>query len=347
MPEDRLVGAHRLIRATGRRSARSSSASRRGAARARLRPASDRSSSSSAQRRLGPLDHGDDLGAVGERRDRLDQGRAGAAPGDDLAVGEADRVAAAKAAVGVVACGRGDGADPDRREPGARAARRSRPRHRAGSNSTSAASPACWELGWHDDDRARRCRRQPRRLLGRHRTFGEFGRTTTSSAGRRLDPGEQVLGRRVQRRAAVDDERAEPPRTAPAAPRRWRPRRPRTRRARAAPAGSATCSCMSAMSSSADVAGAGEQRLRGVGVVGVDVDLERRLVADDEDRVADRLEPADEGVALEPLAGDDEVGAVAVRASRRGGPGRAAPPRSGGSRAAGPPRPRARRPSRG
>ena len=43
------------------------------------------------------------------------QGRAGAAPGDDLAVGEADRVALAEAALGVVAGGRGDAAGGDRR----------------------------------------------------------------------------------------------------------------------------------------------------------------------------------------------------------------------------------------
>ena len=41
-------------------------------------------------------DHGDDLGPLGEALDRRRQGRAGAAPGDDLAVGEADRVALLK-----------------------------------------------------------------------------------------------------------------------------------------------------------------------------------------------------------------------------------------------------------
>ena len=41
-----------------------------------------------------------------------------------------------------------------------------------------------------------------------------------------------------------------------------------------------------------DRAGAGEQRGGALGVVGVDVDLERRRVADDEHRVADLLERA-------------------------------------------------------
>ena len=39
-----------------------------------------------------------------------------------------------------------------------------------------------------------------------------------------------------------------------------------------------------------DLAGAGEDRHRLLGVVGVDVDLERVRVADDEDGVAERLE---------------------------------------------------------
>ena len=42
-----------------------------------------------------------------------------------------------------------------------------------------------------------------------------------------------------------------------------------------------------------DLAGAGEDRDRRLGVVGVDVDLQRRAVADDEHGVAQRLERAD------------------------------------------------------
>ena len=58
----------------------------------------------------------------------------------------------------------------------------------------------------------------------------------------------------------------------------------------------------------------GEQRRRGVRVVGVDVDLQRRRVADDEHRVAELLELRDEPALLEPGAGDGEVRAVAVGA---------------------------------
>ena len=65
-----------------------------------------------------------------------------------------------------------------------------------------------------------------------------------------------------------------------------------------------------------DDAVVGEHRGGGVGIVGVDVDLERGRVADDEHRVAEPLERGDEGALLELLAGDREVGAVA---ERRGG----------------------------
>ena len=65
-----------------------------------------------------------------------------------------------------------------------------------------------------------------------------------------------------------------------------------------------------------DDAGVGEQRGGRVGVVGVDVDLERGLVADDEHRVAELLQRGDEAALLQAGAGDREVGAVAER--RRG-----------------------------
>ena len=61
-------------------------------------------------------DHGDDLGPLGELLDRRRQGRAGAAPGDDLLADEADRVALAEAPLGVVAGSRGDPAGGDRRQ---------------------------------------------------------------------------------------------------------------------------------------------------------------------------------------------------------------------------------------
>ena len=51
-----------------------------------------------------------------------------------------------------------------------------------------------------------------------------------------------------------------------------------------------------------------------LGLVGVDVDLQRGRVADDQHRVADLLEPPDEGARVESLPGDDEVGAIAESA---------------------------------
>ncbi len=52
------------------------------------------------------------------------------------------------------------------------------------------------------------------------------------------------------------------------------------------------------------------ERERLAGIVGVDVDLQRRVVADDEQRVAELLQLAFERVGVEVLALDDEDGAV-------------------------------------
>ena len=76
-----------------------------------------------------------------------------------------------------------------------------------------------------------------------------------------------------------------------------------------------------------------------VGVVGVHVDLERLLVADDEHGVSDLLEPRHVGATQESLAGDDEVGAVAkAQAGLDGGASRAAGRRATAWRASGSPR---------
>ena len=63
-----------------------------------------------------------------------------------------------------------------------------------------------------------------------------------------------------------------------------------------------------------DLAGAVEHRRRVLGLVGVDVDLQRLRVADHEHRVAERLERLDEAAAAQPAAGDGEVRAEAVGA---------------------------------
>ena len=97
------------------------------------------------ERDRGPLagDHGDDLGPLGEVLDRLGQGRSGAAPGDDLAVGEADRVALLEAPLGVVAGGGRDAAGGDPLQRSLRAGRRSpRPSRRGRARPEPAGSPA-------------------------------------------------------------------------------------------------------------------------------------------------------------------------------------------------------------
>ena len=63
---------------------------------------------------------------------------------------------------------------------------------------------------------------------------------------------------------------------------------------------------------SLDRASGGAERERGPWVVGVEVNLERGLVADDEQRVAEPLELRLEPVAIECLSLDHEDGAVAV-----------------------------------
>ena len=337
MPEDRLLGAHAPDSTlTGRRSATSSSAGRRGAARARRRRAATAPSSLERDRRLGALDHGDDLGSVGERA-RPSSTRVDPAPPQATIslAGEADRVAAAEAALGVVARGRGDGADADRRRARRSAARRS-PRRRPSARTRPAprAPPAASSMA-----RRRRVLRRPAAPPPRRPSA-----RSASSAARR--PRSAGHARSPASRSLVDGLRVGPPSTTvraePARTARRMPSPAATATTagppapRAAPAALATCSCMSAMSSLLRPSPSSvEQRLRRVGVVGVDVDLERRLVADDEDRVAELLEPRRRTASpSRPVAGDDEVGAVAVAASRRGGPGRAARARSGGSRAA-------------
>ena len=177
-------------------------------------------------------------------------------------LGEADRVAAAKAALGIVARGRRHRARRGSTASSASIRSALVAASSAGSNSTRAASAACCELGRRRPDHAPGLAGQPRRLLGGHEHVREFGSTTTSSAVARLDRREQVLGRRVERRAAVDDQGAERLRTGSACPSplatATTPERPPPSRAR----WPATCSCMSAMSHVADLAGVGEQRPR-------------------------------------------------------------------------------------
>ena len=129
-------------------------------------------------------------------------------------------------------------------------------------------------------------------------TFGELGRTRTSSAGTSWIAGEQLVGRGVEGLAAVDDEGAEPL-VELAASRRPRDHGDAPRSARPAAARVALGDLLAHVGDVElrDLAGAVEERHRGLGLVGVDVDLERRLVADDQDRVAELLERGDERAA--------------------------------------------------
>jgi hypothetical protein len=65
-----------------------------------------------------------------------------------------------------------------------------------------------------------------------------------------------------------------------------------------------------------DLARTVEDQRRLLGVVGVDVDLQRRVVTDDQDRVADHLQLGHIARRFQPLTGDGEVGAVAIGLAR-------------------------------
>ena len=222
------------------------------------------------------LDDRDDLGALGERADRRRERRAGAAPGDDLVVDEADRVAAHEPPLRVVA-GRGRDGAGARSPASASSSRcgvlRQRP---VGSSSTSATRPACCEA------QSRTTPRLSESSAARSAamiTFGVFGRTRTSGGADLVDAGEQLVGRGVERRAAVDDVRAEVLVELPHAARR---RRPRRRRAAPGVAAAARVALGDLLAHVGDVEPArpspcpSNSAIARSGLVGVDVDLQRR-----------------------------------------------------------------------
>ena len=76
----------------------------------------------------------------------------------------------------------------------------------AGSSATAAASPACWERVAHDADRLVR---QLGGALGGHDHVRRVGEHDDLLGGRAVDAGQQVVGRGVERRAAVERHGAE------------------------------------------------------------------------------------------------------------------------------------------
>ena len=133
-------------------------------------------------------------------------------------------------------------------------------------------------LGGHHDVRAVR---QHDHLLGRQR----------------VDRGQQVVGRGVERRAAVENRHPERGEQGahPVAGGDGHRAADRIRIGLRQP----RVALLDLLAHVGDIevrdrSGAGEHRGGGVRIIGVDVDLERARVADDEHRVADRLERQDE-----------------------------------------------------
>ena len=140
----------------------------------------------------------------------------GLAPGDELLVDEADGVAAPEAALG-----------RRRAPPAATPPVRTRcsasciaaafvAAPASGSSATRGRQPRLHASGW-----ARPCTLFSESSAARSaamKTLGQFGRTTTSSARDVVDAGEQLVGRGVQRRAAVEHGARRGPRRARACP---------------------------------------------------------------------------------------------------------------------------------
>ena len=198
-------------------------------------------------------------------------------------------------------------------------------RSRASASSIAAAFSAAPRLGDERDGRDEpgllRARRhdaddllgQLGGALGRHDDVRLLGSTTTSSAGTAWMPASDLVGRRVQRRAAVEHVAAERAEQSPPCRRRRRPPARRSTARALAAARAAAEPPVRALGDllvhvgdvePRDLAGAVEERRRPLGLVGVDVDLQRPCVADDEDRVAERLERVDdEPASRAPVAG--------------------------------------------
>ena len=135
-------------------------------------------------------DHGDDLGALGEALDRRGQGRAGAAPGDDLARSTKPTASPCrKRPCGVVARGRRDAAG---RDPGQRPlepARRSPPRQPQGRARPAPAGRPAGRCTGRRGPASRRARRRARPPSPRSRSWAG---PAPRSAGDLVDPRQQI-----------------------------------------------------------------------------------------------------------------------------------------------------------
>ena len=132
------------------------------------------------QRGAVAFDDGQQLGFAAELAEDDLERLARLAPGDELLVDEADRVAAAEAALGVVARGLGDAAGAHALDASPPSRRRWCARRCVASSATAAARPDAIErvgttrTTFSESSAAR---------SAAMRTLGEFGSTTTSSAG--------------------------------------------------------------------------------------------------------------------------------------------------------------------
>ena len=256
------------------------------------------------------------------------------APGDELLADVADGVADREAALGVLARGGRDAAGAhgvqrrlhrgrrSRRRRARRSARR-RPTGRPAGSATARPHDLVRQLGG---------------ALGGHEDVGAVGQHDDLLGGDVVDARRGSPSSRGSASGRRPGRGRRGPRTGPSGRRPWRrparrrpagARRRPPRRRRRAPAPlpfdptalrrasrSTTWACMSATSRRETSPAPAKTPRRLLGLVGVDVDLQRRVVADDEDRVADRLQPRARSARLQAAAGDREVGAVAVGLAR-------------------------------
>ena len=185
-------------RTTRRRAATTTRAGRPRGSRARC--PGHRASPRRAEWAPSPGDAGDELAALGEPRSVTGRDLGRVAPGGEVVTHVADRVAHAEAPAGRRARPRDPAGAHGVRGPRA-GARRSRPRGRLGRR-PAGRREACFERASAPRTRASRTSRPRARPPGSR--SGCWVARPPTSAGRRVDAREDVVGRRVHRRAALD-----------------------------------------------------------------------------------------------------------------------------------------------